>query len=142
MDDKFSTDLELAWSRARFTRGEAGEGNHIEGALPFVASLGFTYKPISDWDLNLRLRHFGKRTLDSFRDEESSPLTVVNFGSNYRIDQLTLGLNVLNLFDSDDHDIDYLYESRLAGEPAAGRLDQHFHPIEPRTVRVSVQYDF
>ena len=36
-----------------------------------------------------------------------------------------------------DHDIDYFYASRLAGEPADGVEDNHFHPIEPRTVRLN-----
>ena len=44
-------------------------------------------------------------------------------------------VDVLNLLDSDDDDITYFYASRLAGEPAEGVEDLHFHPIEPRTVR-------
>jgi len=48
----------------------------------------------------------------------------------------------LNIFDSKDHDIDYFYESRLPGEPAEGVEDLHYHPVEPRMVRVSVSYHF
>jgi len=46
-------------------------------------------------------------------------------------------LEVLNALDSDDHDIDYFYASRLQGEPSEGVEDLHFHPVEPRTVRVT-----
>jgi hypothetical protein len=51
--------------------------------------------------------------------------------------------DVLNLTDSDDHDIDYFYASRLAGEPSGVDTDDiHYHVIEPRTVRLSVGYQF
>ena len=45
--------------------------------------------------------------------------------------------NFLNLLDSDDHDIDYFYESQLRGEsePVA---DLHYHVMEPRTLRLYV----
>ena len=142
LNDVLSRDLELSWTRSRFTRGEAGEDNCIMGSLPFIASLGMHYQPTSVWDMNVRLRHFGERTLDSFNDERPSSLTVVNFGSHYKIQNVTLGVDVLNILDSEDHDIDYLYESRLPGEAAAGLTDRHFHPIEPRTVRLSMNYAF
>lgn len=139
-DQDFGADLELAWSRSRFTENERGEGDYINGALPFVASVGLSYKPTFNWDLNLRLRHFGVRALDSFNGAKSSPLTVINFGTHYRIQDWVLGFDILNLFDSDDNDIEYAYDSRLAGEPAEGIRDNHFHPIEPRMVRLSIQY--
>ncbi len=47
---------------------------------------------------------------------------------------------MLNVFDSRGDDIDYYYVSRLPGEPAAGVGDQHFHPVEPRQLRVSVAW--
>lgn len=55
---------------------------------------------------------------------------------------MTLTGNVLNLFESKDNDITYFYASRLPGEPAEGVDDIHFHPVEPRQVRVSLRYNF
>jgi hypothetical protein len=49
---------------------------------------------------------------------------------------------VLNLLNSRDHDITYFYASRLPGEPAGGVEDIHFHPVEPRTVRLYLTYKF
>ncbi len=43
--------------------------------------------------------------------------------------------------DSDDHDIDYFYESQLGSE-LTGAEDIHFHIIEPRTIRFSARYQF
>jgi hypothetical protein len=58
--------------------------------------------------------------------------------STWRIRNLEFRADVFNLFDSNDDDISYFYASRLPGEPAEGIEDIHFHPLEPRTVRVSM----
>ena len=50
----------------------------------------------------------------------------------------SLALDVFNLFDRKASDIDYYYTSRLIGEPAAGVPDIHFHPVEPRMLRLTV----
>jgi hypothetical protein len=47
---------------------------------------------------------------------------------------------VLNLLDSRHSDIQYYYTSRLQGEPAGGVEDVHFHPAEPRQVRVTLAW--
>jgi hypothetical protein len=47
-------------------------------------------------------------------------------------------VGVLNLLDAAEYDIQYYYPSRLQGEPAGGVEDVHFHPVEPRQVRISV----
>jgi hypothetical protein len=41
------------------------------------------------------------------------------------------------LFDKNDNDITYFYESQLPGE-AAPVADFHFHPVEPRILRVNL----
>ena len=53
--------------------------------------------------------------------------------------RVTVGL--LNALDSDDNDISYYYDSRLASE-AAPVPDLHLHPVEPRTVRVGLRAQF
>jgi len=47
-----------------------------------------------------------------------------------------LELEGFNLTDRRDSAIDYYYESRLANETEAVE-DIHFHPIEPRTFRLT-----
>jgi hypothetical protein len=138
----FSADLELAWTRSRFTEDAPGEGNYIDGSLPFVASTGVTYRFDPAWSLAVRVRHFGERTLDSFNTQKSDSFTVANAGLSYEMKDWQFGVDVFNVFDSTDHDIDYFYTSRLAGEPASGVDDIHFHPIEPRTVRIKARYQF
>jgi hypothetical protein len=47
-----------------------------------------------------------------------------------------------NALDSQDHDIDYHFPSRLQDEPPGGADDVHFHVLEPRALRLSLRYAF
>ena len=137
-----SSDFEFAWNHARFSKNSNSEGNYIAGSLPYVVSSGITLSPIKEFETTLRWRYFGKRTLDSYNNVKSDPFNVFNLNMQYKHDKFLYKLSVLNLFDSRDHDIDYLYESRLQGEALSGYEDIHFHPIEPRTLRFMIAYMF
>jgi hypothetical protein len=69
----------------------------------------------------------------------SDPTTLVNlevgrhFGKRFSV-----SLAAYNLLDSTDNDITYFYESQLPGE-SAPVADRHFHPVEPRTLRMTVE---
>jgi hypothetical protein len=56
--------------------------------------------------------------------------------------QLKLAADAFNLFDRKGSDIDYFYASRLRGEPPGGVDDIHSHPVEPRTLRVTLTASF
>lgn len=139
----WSLDTELAWTHSRFSEQQTGQGKYVDGSLPFVASAGVSYAPAArGFHGNLRYRYFGARVLDSFNQQRASSTSVVNLGLGYRWAQWSLGLDLLNLANSRDHDITYFYPSRLPGEVDEGVEDVHFHPLEPRSLRVSVQLDF
>jgi len=87
----------------------------------------------------LALRYFGPRPLIEDNSERSGSSTLVNAKLGYAATkQIKFGIEVLNVFDRRVDDITYFYTSRLQGEPAAGIADKHFHPAEPRTLRVSL----
>lgn len=141
--DGWSFDSELAWTRSRFTENQMVEGKYVDGSLPFVASAGISYAPAqTGFHSALRYRHFAARVLDSFAQQEAGATSLVNLGLGYRWSQWSLGLDILNLFDSTDHDIDYFYPSRLSGEAGEGVEDLHFHPVEPRSLRIRLQASF
>ncbi|RYY77120.1 MAG: TonB-dependent receptor [Gammaproteobacteria bacterium] len=143
LDNRWNLDLELAWTRAEFTEDESRDGKYIEGSVPFVASMGITYgSPANGLHTSLRYRYFGARRLDSFDEHQANATSTLNFGIGYGWGKINLELNILNLFDSDDHDIDYFYGSRLQGEPDEGVEDIHYHPVEPRTTRIKAEYRF
>jgi len=141
--DGWSVDTELAWTRSRFTEAQSEEGKYVDGSVPFVASAGITYAPAqTGFHGSLRLRHFGARQLDSFGLHKGEKTSLFNIGVGYRWQQSSLALDIFNLFDSRDHDIEYFYPSRLAGEPESGEENLHFHPVEPRSLRLRFEYSF
>ncbi|HET9237741.1 MAG TPA: TonB-dependent receptor [Oligoflexus sp.] len=133
----FHADLELSWANARFLSDPDAEGRRVEGHLPFVGMLGLGSQLNSAWSVDARFRHFGKRPLTADGQQSSEPTTVVNGQLAYAQDMWEASLDLLNALDTDAHDIDYFYESQLAdeSEPVA---DRHYHPVEPRSVRVQL----
>ena len=140
LSDTLSLDAEASFTHSRLDI--SNNNNRIEGAVPVVASAGISWQFAQQWQSSLRLRHIGKRMLSDDGSKRSEPLTVVNGLVSYQQTHWKAELELLNLFDSNDHDIDYYYSSRLAGEPTEGVEDNHFHPIEPRTVRLSMSFLF
>ena len=141
LSDYLTVDFEAAWTKAHFKDDVEGEGDHVEGSLPFVLSTGFGWKPTDNWESNLRFRHFANRVLDSYGEQESDPFSVVNLGIAYINKNWKFNLDVLNLFDSNDQDIAYYYASRISNT-SSELEDIHYHPIEPRTIRFEVRYSF
>ncbi len=136
--DWLTLDADFAWSRARFSDFDAA-GSHIPGAVEHVASLGVAAQHPSGWFGGARFRHFGEAPLVEDGGVRSDPTTLVNLEVGRRIGKrFSLSLAAYNIFGSDDNDITYFYESQLPGETAP-TADRHFHPVEPRTLRMTVE---
>ncbi|MGQ0621656.1 MAG: TonB-dependent receptor [Panacagrimonas sp.] len=134
-------DADYAYSHARLDV-PAGEGDRIPNSIEDVVSLGLTVPETRGWSAGLRLRRLGEGALIEDNSARSDPTTVVNGQLSYRwMQRYSATLTALNLFDSDDNDITYFYESRLQNE-AAAKEDFHFHPVEPRAVRFTVGAEF
>ena len=89
--------------------------------------------------LPLGRRHCG--TVERISRSASTTLAYARIG--YRLTPKTrLALDVFNLFNRRASDIDYYYQSRLPGEGVDGVNDVHFHPVEPRSVRLTLQHSF
>jgi len=138
-------DADLAFARGRFRRAaleDAAAGDRIPGAVEGVAQLAATFTPAGPWSGSLRLRWFGPRPLvedDSVRSKASATL---NGRLAYKFDaRTTLELEGFNLANRQVSAIDYYYQSRLKGE-AAPQEDIHFHPIESRSFRLSLNIAF
>lgn len=133
-------DVSFAWARL----GDTSPGeDRIPGAIENVYAGGIAWSPEQGLLGALRLRHFGAYPLiedNSVRADRSTLLSAdigYLFKSGLRIDAV-----VLNLLNSRAADVQYYYRSRLRGEPIEGVEDIHFHPVEPRQVRVTVRWVF
>ncbi|WP_293676969.1 TonB-dependent receptor [uncultured Phenylobacterium sp.] len=134
-------DVSGAATRARY-RGDPPDGDRIPNALEYVITAGATARVLPDGVLQANLRRLGPAPLIEDDSARSKSATVVNLAYTHTFGPVAVTLDVLNLLDSRDNDITYFYASRLPGEPAEGVEDIHFHPIEPRQVRVGLRYAF
>ncbi len=127
-----SIDFDAAWARARSL------GNRIPGAIEGVAQLGVTVDRSGPWSGSLRLRWFGPRPLIEDDSVRSKASVTLNGRVGYQLAKdLQLELEAFNLTNRCASAIDYFYESQLAGETAPV-ADVHFHPIEPRSLRLTL----
>ena len=138
----WALDVEYAYTDAQFTDSQPA-GNQIPGAIEHVLQAGLSADFENGWYGALRLRYFGNRPLIEDGTVESDSSILVNFQTGRQWQNWQLELSVLNLTNSNDHDIDYFYTSRLSNEPAGSQTDDlHYHVFEPRSVRISASYRF
>lgn len=136
-----SLDLDLAYARAR-SRGSDPAGDFIPGAIEGVAQLAMTVTPTGPWSGSLRLRYFGPRPLMEDNSVRSSASVGLNGRIAYQIDKtLRVEVEGYNLANRRDSAIDYYYASRLPGE-AQPVDDIHFHPVESRSLRLTLVKNF
>jgi outer membrane receptor protein involved in Fe transport len=135
-------DADLAWSHARYTQFDPA-GPFIPGSIESVAALGATLKDWGPWFGQFQYRFFGPRPLIEDDSQRSKATSLASLRAGYRFTPRTsVAVDVFNLFDRKASDVEYYYASRLPGEPAAGVDDIHFHPVEPRSVRVTLTTSF
>ncbi|MDR0480791.1 MAG: TonB-dependent receptor [Gallionellaceae bacterium] len=135
-------DLDLAASRARY-RDDDPVGDHIPGSIARVMSFGATIDNLGPWYGDFQFRYFGPRPLIEDGSVNSRSTAIAYARAGYRMTQQTsLTLDVFNLFNRKASDIDYYYASRLNGEPASGVDDLHLHPVEPRSLRLTLTHHF
>lgn len=128
-------DFSYAATHARYVTGE-----RIPNALDYVLTAGVTAKAGPHDTFEVTFRRLGPSALIEDDSARSRTSTLVNGAWNHEFGRAALTLDVLNLLDSGDNDITYFYESRLAGEAAGGVADVHFHPQEPRQLRIGLKF--
>jgi len=121
-------------------------GDNVPDSLDRVFSLGASVDLDNGVFAGVRMRYFGPRNLSETGEVKSKSTEIVNANVGYRLQNgWSIGLEIINLFDSKDDDITYLFESRTLAEREKNIdpiEDFHSHPMEPRTVRASIAYEF
>jgi outer membrane receptor protein involved in Fe transport len=137
-------DLDIAASHARFTTDDPDTpGRYIPGSVDKVVSFGVSVIDRGPWYGHFQLRYFGPRPLIEDDSQRSRATTLAYLRLGYKVaPNVKVALDVYNLFDRQASDIDYYYASRLKGEPAGGVNDIHFHPVEPRSLRLTLTANF
>jgi hypothetical protein len=138
---ELSLDFDLSLARARFMDVPA-DADRIPGALENVLTAGATWSSAGGGPFGaLRLRHFGAYPLLEDNSVRATATTLINAEAGYVFPtRIRLRVSMLNLANARHNDIQYYYTSRLPGEPAEGVDDVHFHPVEPRQLRVGLSW--
>jgi hypothetical protein len=92
------------------------------------------------WFAGVRARVFANSPLEETATVTSPTSFMLNGTIGYRRKQWEAAVDCLNILNRNDNDIQYYYESQLAG--GAATTDVHLHPVEPRMFRFRVTYKF
>lgn len=142
--------LNATWAQSRARYADAppeGEGNFIDNAVNRVVSASAVWQS-GAWQTAVQLRHMGPRPLDTLGQTMSVGSTLWSARVGYLVSrQLTLSLDVFNLTNRRANDIEYFYASCTAREVTGGQCgsgvpDRHFHPFEPRSLRLTARWSF
>ncbi len=134
-------DADLAFARARF-RDFDPTGSRVPGAVEGVASVALSIDNLGPYFGALQLRYFGPRPLLEDNSVRSKSTATLNGRIGYKFSpKLKLELEGFNLTDRKNSAIDYYYASQLKNETAPVN-DVHFHPIETRTLRLTLVANF
>jgi hypothetical protein len=136
-----SLDTDVALTHARY-RDDAGGGTRIANSIGRVVTGGVSLGGETGGFGGVRLRYFGTQPLREDNMVRAPASTTINVRLGWRTPVWEFSADLLNAFDRRNNDIAYAYASRLPGEPADGVDDVHFHPAEPRMLRVTVARRF
>jgi outer membrane receptor protein involved in Fe transport len=140
-NDWLAVDAVWTGSDARYVGVPDGE-DFVPGALESAGELGVS-AIFPNWNAAARARYLGPHPLiedNSVRGEET---LLVNLRAAWTgFAGWEIYGELLNAFDSDAHDIDYFYATRLPGEPAGGIEGRNSRVVEPRQVRIGLKKTF
>jgi outer membrane receptor protein involved in Fe transport len=138
-------DADIAFTRAKYTDGNpTGAGTRVPEAIEGVATFTAAVDNLGPYYGSLRLRYFGPRPLIEDNTVRSSSTTLVSARAGYKFGRnMRVQLDVFNLLNREAQQIAYNYASRfLATDPAGGIDSIHFHPVEPRSLRITAITNF
>lgn len=139
-DPHLTLDADVSFTRSRYSDVDM-RNSYVPGALENVVAAGISWEPLARGPFGvIRVRHLGAHPLVEDNGVRGAPTTLVNSSVGYAFGSMRLTASVLNALGSNARDIQYFYASRLSGEPVGGVNDVHFHPVEPRQLRIGVQF--
>ncbi len=153
-----TVDADVANSSARFLTNFNGQGTSVPEAINVVGTAGVTIERPA-YAASLRMRYFGPRVLDQAGDAFSAPSLLFSTQITGKFKNgVQLTFDMFNLFNAQANDIEYYYGSwlphdaanpALASDPSVnpalgggGVNDDHFHPSEQRTFRLTFSKRF
>lgn len=129
--------------KADFDDGTGHIGRYLPNAPFATGSFSVFLKGLGPWSGALEYRYLGRQPLSSDNQIQSGGYGEWNGDLRYALGaSWNLGLGLYNILGARANAAQFWYVDRLPGEPAAGIADIHAHPLEPRTVRLTVSKIF
>jgi len=139
-----SFNADYAWTHGRLLGTDPETpGQYIPQAATTVFSAGPAIHLPSGWFADLRFRYVGPRPLTEDNRASSRATQLCELQTGYQCLRYSIGVQFLNVFNSNGHDIDYYYGSALPTDPgfpfppgSEGVEDIHFRRLEPFQARL------
>lgn len=137
--------IDAVWtgSKSRYQGLPEGE-NFVPGALESSGELGIS-AIFPEFNAAVRARYLGPHPLIEDNSRRGESTLLINLRAAWTPSNLA-GFEIygelLNVFDSKRHDIDYFYATRLPSEPPEGIEDFNSRVVEPQQFRVGIKKTF
>jgi outer membrane receptor protein involved in Fe transport len=137
--------IDAVWtgSKAHYVGLPEGQ-NFVPGALESSGELGVS-AIFPEFNAAARARYLGPHPLiedNSLRGESTLLVNLRAAWTPRNFHGIEVYGELLNVLDSERHDIDYFYATRFPGEPPEGIEDFNSRVVEPRQFRVGVKKTF
>jgi hypothetical protein len=137
---------DVALSRAHYLDQDDPAGNRIPESVRAMTAGQVTlhdlvWPPDTKWTIGWR--YLGPRFLTEDATIQSRPSLVFNAKAQYDVTpRISIGGEILNLFNAHYDDAEYWYQYRLPGQPPDGETGYVVHPSEPLELRISITERF
>ena len=139
-NDWLFLDTDATLTNARSIDEPDGQ-NYIPLAPDFTLTGGLSVDNLNNFSGGLRFRYLDDRAANEDNSIVAEGYMVTDFNVNYKLNNITLGLAVENLFDVDWNETQFATESRLQNE-AQSVEEIHFTPGTPLFVKGTISYKF
>ena len=140
LTDRLFFNADLNYTHSRSIEDEAGQ-NRIPLAPELTSVGGISYQNPNGFTASLRYRYIKNRPANEDNSIVADGYFIVDVTANYKIGNMTLGLNVENLLNQEWNEAQFATESRLKNETESVE-EIHFTPGVPFFLRGSVKYSF
>ena len=133
-------DSDATLTHARSTEDPEGQ-NYIPLAPDFTLAGGLSVSNLDGFSGGIRYRYVDDRPANEDNSIVAQGYFVTDCNLNYTFKNITLGLTVENLFDTDWNETQFATESRLQNETQSVE-EIHFTPGTPFYMKASISYTF
>lgn len=133
-------DTDATFTKARSLENIAGE-DYIPLAPDFTMAGGLSFNNIGNFSGGIRYRYLGDRPANEDNSIIADGYFVTDFNINYKMNNITLGFAVDNLFDVAWNETQFATESRLQNEVNSVE-EIHFTPGTPFFAKARITYIF